>query len=330
MVVMQRTTAMWKPHKNLCKRFNVPEPYGGMMFDEDEEKKRKKQSSSLFDFIGVPLNTKSNFVTPQVIPRKLTEDNRQKDEESERRKNFLAIVEKEKSFMGASRVTAKDFFDESPKKRKDEVETRKEPEQPKTELEKKVAESIDKKPEEKKDLFKAIFCDSDDDEDDEGAPSDKTNINTSEEPSQSTLSEQQKSKFIESFLNTKPASEINVLRNASPPRGIFKGIFELGSTSRKIEESKTADDDNQDETYGPKLPSTLPPVLPVAHIISTGSSSSDDNELDEKLLQRLKKAKKEKSSEKWVEKDKVKKSKKDKKKKKKSHKKEHKKHKSKK
>lgn len=318
---------MWKPHKNLCKRFNVPEPYGGAMFDEEEEKKRKKQSSSLFDFIGVPLNTKSNFVTPQVIPRKMTEDSRKDDENETRRKNFLAAVEKEKHFMGvgASRATAKDFFDEDDKNKKVEVTSQPIRKEPESELEKKAIESIDKKPEEKKDLFKAIFCDSDDN-DEEEPPANKPS--TSNELPQ--LSEQQKSKFIESFLNTKPASEINVLRNASPPRGIFKGIFDLATTSKKIEETSV---DNEDEDfYGPKPPTTTSlPSFPMTHNTSSESSSSDNSDLDEKLLKKLKKIKREKSSEKWVEKDKVKKSKKEKKaKKKKSHKKDHKKHKSKK
>lgn len=108
-IVIQRTKVMWKPNKNLCKLFNIPEPYGGIMFDEQAEEKKKKQSSSLFDYIGVPLNTKANFVTPQVIPRKLSENSGKKSAEEERRKTFLAAIEKEKSFMG-NRVTAKDFF----------------------------------------------------------------------------------------------------------------------------------------------------------------------------------------------------------------------------
>ncbi len=167
------------------------------MFDEEEEKKRKKQSSSLFDFIGVPLNTKSNFVTPQVIPRKLTEDKigREKDEESERRRNFLDAIEKEKSFMGVNtaRATAKDFFDEGGVSKKVMNETpphvkRKEPEAPKTELEKRVVESIDKKPEEKKDIFQAIFCDSESDDDDDVK---EESSRTFEEKSESSLTEQQ-------------------------------------------------------------------------------------------------------------------------------------------
>lgn len=321
---------MWKPHKNLCKRFNVPEPFGGMMFDEEEEKKRKKQSSSLFDFIGIPLNTKSNFIAPQVIPRKLTTDNRQKNEEEDRRKKFLVAIEKEKSFMGAGvqRASAKDFFegDEKPSsEKKAEIEViRKEPEPPKTELEKRVAESINKKPEEKKDLFKAIFCDSDDDDNDEDQ--EKEESFQTEEPSTSILSEQQKSKFIESFLSTKPASEINVLRNKSPPRGIFTKIFEMASTSKLIQETTLAPEENEEEQfYGPKLP--LNP-LPLPALKS--NDVSDASDVDDKLLKKLKKLKKSQEADEWVERDKVKKSKRDRKRKKKSHKKDHKKHKSKK
>ena len=68
-VIILRTKTMWKPHKDLCKRFNCPEPFGGMMFDEEAEKKMKKQKSSLFDYIGVPINKKSNFSTPQIVPK---------------------------------------------------------------------------------------------------------------------------------------------------------------------------------------------------------------------------------------------------------------------
>lgn len=212
-------------------------------------------------------------------------------------------------------------------------------EPPKTELEIKVAESILKKPEEKKDLFKAIFCDSDDEDDDEKQSQDDTEVikksNTDVNDGSSTLTEKQKSTFIESFLNTKSASEINVLRNASPPRGIFKSIFELGTSVSKMsanEKQKDTDKTNEsisEETYGPALPANISNITNNT-TNSTDDSSSSDSSLDEKLLKKLKKVKSSsKEKEKWVEKDKVKKSKKHHKKKK-SHKKSHKKHKSKK
>lgn len=307
-VVIERTKVMWKPHKDLCKRFNVPEPFGGMMFDEDEEKKKKKKSSSLFDYIGVPLNTKANFVTPQVIPRRMAIDDRKQNAEDEQRKSFLVAVENEKSFMNADqskRAAAKDFFDlDKPSTSKvvlenvNEVksvaekikEVSKEPSAPRTELEIKVAESINKKPEEKKDLFKAIFCDSDDDDEEENGKA-KESLE---------LSEMQKSTFIESFLNTKSASEINVLRNDEAPRGIFKSILELTTSSEKAPEVENKSIEPVVDYYGPRLPDKLLPTT-----IEDQASTSTDSSLDEKILKKLKKAKKS-SEDVWVEKDKLK------------------------
>ena len=316
-LVIQRTKVMWKPHKDLCKRFNVPEPFGGMMFDEDEEKKRKKKVSTLFDYIGVPLNTKANFVAPQVIPRKMAVDDRKKNEEEENKKNFLDAVEKEKSFMGnqGRRAAAKDFFEEIPKK-VDEKAVERIPEvsneAPKTELEIKVAESIHKKPEDKKDLFRAIFCDSED-EDEE-----ISTLTNQEIEAQKVLSDKQKSTFIESFINTKNASEINVLRNDEKPRGIFKSILQVPSSKPREEKEKSPD------TYGPRLPDKLPATTVN---LSVETSSSSDSSLDEKILKKLKKVKSKREEVEWVEKDKLKKVKKSKKHKK-EHKKKQKKHKS--
>lgn len=324
-IVIQRTKEMWKPHKNLCKRFNVPEPFSGNMFDEEEEKKRKKKSSSLFDYIGVPINKKSDFIAPQVIPRKLVVDDRKKNADEEQRKSFLAAVEKEKSFMHmdqTKRAAAKDFFDISEQpasKANTSTEPMKAvqivPPPPRTELEQKVADSIDKKPEEKRDLFKAIFCDSDDDNDEPDAME-------AEELSQSLLSDKQKSNFIESFLSTKSAGEINVLRNSSPPRGLFKNILEVNTS---VEASKIADAEqsSKDDFYGPKLPDR-PLVVTIAN--PNDDDSSPESSLDEEIVKKLKKVKKSMrhndADDVWVEKEKLSK----KKHKKEKHK--HKKHKS--
>lgn len=336
-VVVQRTKSMWKPNKKLCKLFNIPEPFGGMMFDVEEEDKKNKKKQSLFDYIGVPVNSKANFVNVQVIPRKMTHDNRKQIEEDERRKSFLNAIEKEKSFMN-KRAAAKDFFDvEEPttassslssgdkKKEASKEVKRKEPEAPKTELEIKVAESINKKPEEKKDLFKAIFCDSDDDDDKE--EHNQQTVARNDEANNAALSEKQKSTFIESFLSTKNASEINIMRNSSPPRGIFKNIFEMSSSTSQKEHTCTEIDETE-STYGPAIPKNIQMPTPSdkksydASSQSSSSSSSEESSLNKKLLKKLKKKS---SGEKWVEKkDKVKKSKKSKKSHKKSSKKKHK------
>ncbi|CAO1351978.1 unnamed protein product [Diamesa hyperborea] len=306
--VIVRTKLMWKPHKELCKRFNVPEPYGGNMFDEEAEKKRKKKNSTLFDYIGVPINTKANFVNPQVVPRKMVIDDRRKDAEDSQKKNFLAAVEKEKSFMNVDqhkRAAAKDFFNSEPmtsthniplppevrkesQNVKEVEEIRRDP--PRTELEKKVAESINKKPEDKKDLFKSIFCDSDD-EDEMPEKVEKTKEKDVIAGPSSQLSEKQKSSFIESFINTKSAGEINVLRNMSPPRGLFKSFLQPARQPEKPIDLPV------DDYYGPKLPDK--PIF-IKPLVIHDSSSSDSSDLDAKLLKKLKKSKK--IEEQWIDK----------------------------
>lgn len=306
--VIVRTKLMWKPHRDLCKRFNVPEPYGGNMFDEEAEKKRKKKNSTLFDYIGVPINTKANFVNPQVVPRKMVIDDRRKDAEDAQKKNFLAAVEKEKSFMNIDqhkRAAAKDFFNSEPmtsthniplppevrkesQNIKEDVEIRRDA--PKTELEKKVAASINKKPEDKKDLFKSIFCDSDD-EDEIQEKVEKTKEKDVIAGTSSQLSEKQKSSFIESFINTKSAGEINVLRNMSPPRGLFKSFLQPARQPEKPIDLPV------DDYYGPKLPDK--PIFIKPHVVQD-SSSSDSSDLDAKLLKKMKKSKK--IEEQWIDK----------------------------
>lgn len=146
----------------------------------------------------------------------------------------------------------------------------------------------------------------------------------SESAQDAVLSETQKSTFIESFLSTKSASEINVLRNDEAPRGIFKSILQISSTVdvNKSKEKEKSPEAPVTDFYGPRLPDK-PLKAPVA---VESDSSSTDSDLDKQLLRKMKKVKKDRDE--WVEKDKlkVKKSKKHKK----EHKKKHKKHKSKK
>ena len=247
-------------------------------------------------------------MNPQVIPRKMVIDDRRKDAEDAQKKNFLAAVEIEKSFMNVDqhkRAAAKDFFNSEPMTSthniplppeirkesqiiKEDVEIRRDP--PKTELEKKVAESINKKPEDKKDLFKSIFCDSDD-EDEIPEKVEKTKDKDERAGTSIQLSEKQKNSFIESFINTKSAGEINVLRNMSPPRGLFKSFLQ------PVKQPETSIDDLPVDYYGPKLPDK--PVF-MKPLVVQDSSSSDSSDLDAKLLQKLKKSKK--IEEKWIDK----------------------------
>jgi G patch domain-containing protein 1 len=289
-IQVKRTRMMWKPLKELCKRFNVPEPFGGMMIDEDEDKaKIKKQSKSLFDYIGNPVNTKANFELPQVIPRNITEQKIEKKQitEQERESEIFNEIRKENAVKNFKKI-----FDEPVKQELPE---------PKTELERKVVESIEKKPEEKKELFKAIFCDSDDDDDD-------NEIEEKREENEKQLSNATKSNFIENFIETK--TQVAFSRNDEVPQGIFKNIFEITqkpTTSTSLEQPK-----NSKENEIESKTSTI-----------VASSSDSETELTKHLLEKLKqqsqgnkkKSKKRKkssstSSDEWVEKDKLKKKKK--------------------
>lgn len=138
-------------------------------------------------------------------------------------------------------------------------------------------------------MFKAIFDDSEDEEEDDD---DKVPENKSVPPE------------ILSAL-TKPAAEVNLLRNTSPPRGIFAALFSEKPKEKSVvlPEQKMVEDLAPDH-YGPKLPDK---------ILKPQRRNSEDN-IDDKILELLKESK----GEKWVEKDK--KSKKRKKEKSRKHK----------
>ncbi|XP_062555294.1 G patch domain-containing protein 1 homolog [Armigeres subalbatus] len=311
-IKMKRSRTMWKPHKDLCKRFNVEEPYGGMM---EEEKTKSKSKFSVFDYLEAPVNRKSDFVTPVIIPQKGEKDVKRSDPVPIRTsaKDFFAEVQTPSTSFESSRSS------ETLKSSAHLTSLVKSVKR--TELEQKVLESLNKKPEEKKDLFQSIFCSSDEEEE---------SLDTNQ-PSTSSTNEAEKLKLVESLVAIKPASQMNVLRNHSPPRGIFKSIFDLkrpdGQPSAAItiavsEDSSSSSENDittQDEFfYGPKLPSSNQAIATTS---SSSASTSQANQLDVKLREIERKAAGSKNIiEEWVEKEKIS-SKKSKRKKDKEHKK---------
>uniref|UniRef100_A0A182JRA6 G-patch domain-containing protein n=1 Tax=Anopheles christyi TaxID=43041 RepID=A0A182JRA6_9DIPT len=306
---MQRTRVMWKPHKDICKRFNVPEPFGGMMADDTDamEKRRKEKGKfSVFDYLEAPVTNRRDFVTPTMIPIA-----QQVAEEKQPNVSSTLTEHSSDPKPTGQRCSSKDFFltdsslsipeldrndeerIEPPKPQTSRVVPKK-LEKKRTELEEKVLEATNKKPEEKRDLFKSIFCSSDEEEynsreDEQSKPDEKT-------PSgQVALTDEEKLKMVDSFVSIKPASQLNILRNNSPPRGIFKTLFEfkkpqngegadpskreavlqsssktsnkakdpiaVGDDEKKPTESSSdsdpdsASDSDEAEYYGPKLPS---------------------------------------------------------------------------
>uniref|UniRef100_A0A2M3Z977 Putative rna binding protein n=1 Tax=Anopheles braziliensis TaxID=58242 RepID=A0A2M3Z977_9DIPT len=277
-IKMKRTRTMWKPHKDICKRFDVPEPFGGMMVDEEdmEEKRRKEKAKfSVFDYLEVPITNRRDFVTPVVIPAARVA--------AEQRINSNCAVQSLSAPGGPTveitkgqRVSSVDFFKATtepevstfaadlvtvPPKRSDKK---------KSELEEQVLAATNKKPEEKRDLFKSIFCSSSGDEEEQDGRQKEV---PAKDKLPGALTDEEKLKLVDSFVAIKPASQVNILRNDSPPRGIFKSLFEsrksvlatVDSAGARItidgkgeitEDSSpsSSESDEDEQYYGPKLP----------------------------------------------------------------------------
>lgn len=318
---MERTKAMWKPSSILCKRFNIPEPYGGSI---PEEKTKKKNKFSVFDYLESSVHNRNNFVTPVIIPQKT--------------KTVDVRTSSSKIFATEVPVKIKNPEQNHSMKR---IEKKIEK---KTELEIKVQENINKPPAEKKDLFKAIFDSSGESEEE----------NTPEEETQ----DERKKRIVEALNLNQSAGEINLLRNTSPPRGIFANLFTPStSTSNEmsipvpeikiivpepvpvikfrsklqrseeivevikfrsksertqIVESPQKTMEEEELYFGPKLPDVIKPV---------NVPQEEENVIDNRLQALFKMANVKTVVEEWVEKDKKKKKKDKKHKKSKKHKK---------
>jgi len=197
-IVMERSKSMWKPNALLCKRYNIAEPFGGALPDPEKELKAKPKVS-IFDYLETSINTKANFQTPSIIPKHIEVP---QQEQKEPPVKTVVPVEEPKPAPPAepTRTTAKPSF------------------VPKTPLEHAVDAARDKPISEKTDLFKSIFDDSDEETD--TAPT----LKEKEEQSASD-----KLAAIQAALglpvSSTSAAAANVLRNNSPPRGIFAALF---------------------------------------------------------------------------------------------------------
>lgn len=337
---MERTKAMWKPSSILCKRFNIPEPYGGSI---PEAKTKKKNKFSVFDYLESSVHNRNNFVTPVIIPDRIIpsvetikEVPKILDASSDVRTSSSEIFTKEVPLK--TKIPERNH---SMKKIEKKIEK-------KSELEIKVQENINKPPAEKKDLFKAIFDSSGESEEE----------NTPEEETQ----DERKKRIVEALNLNQSASEINLLRNTSPPRGIFANLFTPSTSKSNIEipiqvpeikivvpdcpesvpvlkfrskfqraeedlevikfrsksersqiaESPPKKNVEEELYFGPKLPDIIKPVV---------LPEEEENEIDNRLQALFKKANVKTIVEEWVEKEKKKKKKDKKHKKSKKHKK---------
>uniref|UniRef100_A0A182WDX4 G-patch domain-containing protein n=1 Tax=Anopheles minimus TaxID=112268 RepID=A0A182WDX4_9DIPT len=247
---IQRTRVMWKPHKDICKRFNVPEPFGGMMADEieDAEKRRKdKGKFSVFDYLEAPVTNRRDFVTPNLIPdAPQTREGKRPEQDTttpvSKRISSKEFFSTDNSSHPPSDNQSNDELKDDPSKLQPAKATRVVPqraEKKRTELEMKVLEATNKKPEEKRDLFKSIFCSSDEED---GEQTQSTKSDGTPSSGRNMLTDEEKLKMVDSFVAIKPASQMNILRNNSPPRGIFKNLFEYKKPSNGGEEDSSKRD----------------------------------------------------------------------------------------
>lgn len=200
---------------------------------------------------------------------------------------------------------------------------------PKTELEMKIIEAKDEHPSKKKDIFKAIFdsdSESDESEADETSTTDAHVMASLTKPSSSTSAIY--SHLPDDAFRPKSAREINILRNTSPPRGIFSGLIKKVEPSNLSKSTETVSSDKKStatekdnvetpDAYGPCLPPSKPSSingnLRNATPIATPTTSSALNAVASVSLGKDYKVVYE---EKWIEKsdgEKKKKSKKEKK-----------------
>lgn len=144
---------------------------------------------------------------------------------------------------------------------------------PRTELEKKIIDAKDEHPSKKIDLFKAIFAsdsESDNEEDnaeDALAESKKELMASLGKPTTSVPTPSFRAQIPDNPFAPKSAKELNILRNTSPPRGIFRSLIDTNEllakaraadAQRREDLAKQADENSvEDDAYGPSLPPPL-------------------------------------------------------------------------
>ncbi|XP_071450993.1 G patch domain-containing protein 1 homolog [Hetaerina americana] len=278
----ERTT--WTPCSLLFKRFNVPDPG----ISAEPEVKRKSTKFSVFDFMAT--SSHNSAVATQ-----------ERTEKTDERPRFES---------GAVPKVGQ------PNSDGDDVHQVPVSIQRSTHKEPKEADNLNDGdfPTNKIDLFKAIFLSSSDSETEEETTPQSQDIRVVESLSAAT-SGRTKSPITE---NTPIASELNVDRNTSPPRGVFANLdldainhrCRLQKDEEKVENppkdecnsiTKLIDADIDSGTYGPRLPDKF--KMDVSHTIqavskpkvTSDSSSSDEVEWVEKSSHKSKKSKHHKS-----------------------------------
>ena len=217
-IVVERTKILWKPHSLLCKRYNIAEPFKGVL-EDDKKSKTKQKKMSVFDYLETSVNKKEDFQTPVIIPKNIEKPKEiVKQQTASDTKNDNNVNESN------SRLEWQEVLNPTAKSQKEKKSFAF---KPKTDLEKMVVESFDKPVTEKKELFKAIFSDSETDDEEQ---------------------EKEKEESTKELLaaTNKPltAAAANLLRNNSPPRGIFKALFNTNTSNITTKEPPKPEESN--------------------------------------------------------------------------------------
>lgn len=288
---LTRFIADWCPVSLLCKRMNIPEPNNSevTLAKVAEAEKKRRPKFSVFDFLDTSKDNNITVTDNSVSVTKVTDDS--------------VSVTKE------TKMESKAINDANEK----------ENDKPKAILSDTNYDNVIKfeDPQEKMDLFKAIFASSDEESDVENGGE-----------SSNSKKKESNSKALE-----KPISSINVLRNTSPPRGIFANLDLDALKPKKLpQEIGKEKQDKNDEIitknaseiknpitcnepiapelmYGPSLP-TKPIFIQKTTTFSDSESSSSEIEWVEKSTSKKKKHSKKHKKEKKKDKHKQKKKKK--------------------
>ncbi|XP_030372510.1 G patch domain-containing protein 1 homolog [Scaptodrosophila lebanonensis] len=205
-IIMERTKAMWKPCAQLCKRYNIAEPFGGAMLEPPKEM-NKRPKISIFDYLETSVNTKANFKTPSIIPQHIVPP---KPQVAELPQSSIS-VEKQAPDVESNMATGSAKIEDI--KHSPALSITKPTFVPKTALEQAVEASKNKHISEKTDLFKSIFDDSDEEE---ATPA------MAQTAPEDRLAEMKAALGLPGSSN---AAAVNLLRNNSPPRGVFAAFF---------------------------------------------------------------------------------------------------------
>lgn len=263
-ILMKRTKITWSPCPLLCQRMNIAEPMSSKAMTAN-----KSGSFSLFECLGKGTGSKNNRNRRSEQSREFTPAIKTDDENS----TLLRMATSSRSAIAQEVVTKKMLAPTQvvpvvtapsisvPSKIIPIVSQK-----PivKSELELKILEAESKHPAEKKDIYKSIFDSSDEDDDGDNGDNDEPSVENNVFDITPSVS------FTATHVVIpKLPKDVNILRNTSPPRGIFANFLKKDKTppppppdtATKQTEPVHMDVSDVDEPdadmYGPSLPAKI-------------------------------------------------------------------------